>query len=124
LKPLAILLLLTAIPARADSVAVLQIEAGADRLGIAAEQITSVRITSPLLLPAIEVALTPEMRAPVAKLTAAHVGEELVISICGTVLMRPVLRDPITGGTFMLTAEDGDDAHRLARLLQSKDCPH
>ena len=60
--------------------------------------------------------------APLATLTGAHVGEDLVILVCGTEVMRPVLQEALTSGTFMLSTSDGPDAQRVAKHLDTRDC--
>ncbi len=117
---IALLIALLPLPALADAT-VLEIAAGPDSIAVTAGQIASVTVTGPAL-PAISVVLTPEMRAPVETLTRAHVGEELILSVCGEDLIRPILRDPITSAEFMLSVAEAAEAKRIAALLASSDC--
>lgn len=116
-----ILLALLPLPAFAD-IAVMDIIAGPDQLSVFAAEIAKVAVTGPAAAPAVSVVLIPAMDAPVEALTRAHVGEELLIAVCGEEVMRPILRDPIREARFMLTARDAAEARRIAGLLASPGC--
>lgn len=67
--------------------------------------------------------LVDDLTAPLAALTAAHIGEERVILVCGEAVMRPVLREALTTAKFALSVSDGDEAHHVEGLLKAKTCP-
>ncbi len=121
MKRLLLMFLLLASPALAQDV-VLQIAAGPDHVDVAQGQIGVVRIEGPLDLPAVHVILKPDLDAAVAALTRAHLGEVLVIRVCGEVVMQPTLRDALPRADFMLSVKDGTEAHRIVRLLSSPGC--
>ena len=72
--------------------------------------------------PAITVKLRPEKAAEFADLTSQSIGKAVTVLVCGEVVVEPVIRDTIDGGTILLTGHLGriDDATFMQ--LQSGGC--
>jgi preprotein translocase subunit SecD len=52
---------------------------------------------------ALHLQLAPFYAADLSQLTGAHVGETLVVELCGYKVMEPVIRDRISGGSVVIT---------------------
>ena len=94
----------------AGPVPLLRIEAGTDVLEAGAAQILSVQVQT--RGPAVVVTLDAGLRQALTALTSAHVGEALVLTVCGREVSRPLLYQPLTGGAFAI------QQHDLASILQ------
>lgn len=71
--------------------------------------------------PQIVVTFTPDAGARFEAYTAAHVGERLAIVLDGVVLMAPLIREKIAGGTIAISMgqDNTEDPQKLARRLRS-----
>jgi preprotein translocase subunit SecD len=71
----------------------------------------------------ISVRLRASSAAAFAKLTTSMVGEQLVVSLCGNELLRPVVREPLVGGQAIINMPDIQHAIAVAEVLQGEaDC--
>ena len=122
MKVLAVAVALLTPPPAVAEVAVMEIVAGADRLAFTADQISAER-TIGRDVPEVLVALQADMARQMAAMTARHIGEELVIRVCGEEVMRPVLMEPIVRGRLMISVASDAEAQRVAVLLQTPECP-
>jgi preprotein translocase subunit SecD len=72
---------------------------------------------------ALHLQLAPFWAAELSELTADHIGETLVIELCGVKVMEPVIRDRITGGGVMVTGDWTEPQLRtLAQRITRGDC--
>jgi preprotein translocase subunit SecD len=104
----------------AEPVPLLRIEAGTDVLEAGAAQILSVQVQTQG--PAVVVTLDAGLRQALTALTSAHVGEALVLTVCGREVSRPLLYQPVTGGAFAIQQQDLASIQHLAAVLRAKDC--
>jgi preprotein translocase subunit SecD len=73
-------------------------------------------------MPVIYVTLSPSGRAKLAKITQANVGKELPLLIGSRVLTKPVVREPILGGTLQISGMASvEEAKALAKAISGKD---
>ena len=72
---------------------------------IPAEQIASVvaRIGEFTGTPVIVLELSTEGAELLARVTTAHLNQQMDLAVCGEVLMSPTVREPITGGSLLLS---------------------
>ena len=72
---------------------------------IPAEQIASVvaRTGEFTRTPVIVLELSTEGAELLARVTTAHLNQQLDLAVCGDVLMSPTVREPITGGSLLLS---------------------
>lgn len=73
-------------------------------------------------IPAIYVTLSPAGTAKLAKVTQANIGKELPLQIGDRILMKPVVREPILGGTLQISGvATAEEAKLLAKAMSGKD---
>ena len=53
--------------------------------------------------PVVELELSAEGAALLAQVTTAHLNQQLDLAVCGDVLMSPTVREPITGGSLLIS---------------------
>jgi preprotein translocase subunit SecD len=70
--------------------------------------------------PLVTFRLSEASRTAFANFTAQHVGEKIDIRVDGNSMMKPVIREPITGGVGQILATSRDGARQLAERLKSK----
>jgi preprotein translocase subunit SecD len=70
--------------------------------------------------PMVSFRLSESSRKAFADFTARHLGQKIDIRIDGKSVMKPVIREPITGGAGQITASSPDEARQLAEQLASK----
>lgn len=69
--------------------------------------------------PVVNVTLAPESARAFGAFTLANVGKRIEVRVDGTVVTAPVIREPIAGGTIMISGSmTADDAGRLAMRLR------
>ena len=69
--------------------------------------------------PVITVVMTPACGRAFTDLTARNVGKAFEFRIDGRAVMKPVIREPILGGTALISGVDADEARALAERLSS-----
>jgi preprotein translocase subunit SecD len=67
--------------------------------------------------PVLNIRLADESVKPFAALSQAHVGYPVEMRIDGKSVAKPVMREPITGGTFQISVDSIDEARSLANKL-------
>lgn len=68
--------------------------------------------------------LTDEARAAFADVTTEYLGHSIALVVDGVVLMKPSIREPITGGSMLISGDfDQEAAVRLAAMLNSGSLP-
>ena len=72
--------------------------------------------------PAITLKLRPEKAAEFADLTSQSIGKVVTVLVCGEVVVEPVIRDTIFGGTILLTGSLGHVDEAMFTQLQSGSC--
>ena len=55
--------------------------------------------------------------------TAARVGQDVPVSLCGEELVRPRLMEAIPGGEVLIPRDSPAEARTLAARLGAADCP-
>jgi preprotein translocase subunit SecD len=96
--------------------------AGADRLDVPAGAVSAKAVDN-TAQPAIELALDAETARAFARLTGAHIGEPVEISVCGAVAMRPLVHEAIPGGRAVIVADlTPRQAADVARRINSGNC--
>lgn len=121
----AVALLALAGPAAADPVATFRIEAELAAVGQApaVEAMPGdIRALDRLDGPALGLTLHPRLDAAVADLTRGRVGQRLIFSVCGRVVMEPILSDEITVASFLLTADDPAFLREVEAALRAPSC--
>ena len=68
----------------------------------------------------VSVRLSANSAAAFAKLTAKMVGKQLVVSLCGNELLRPVVREPLVSGSAIINMPDIQHATAVAKVLQGE----
>ena len=117
----ALLTLGLACPARAEP-PLLSIKIGLDHLDVTAAQITSVAERSDLRGPIVFVQLNPSLQTPLSDLSAVHIGDLVVLRVCGDVVEQGLLRERLTSAAIAITAITAQTARHLAAVLAAKDC--
>lgn len=95
-------------------------------IDIAPEQLLVVRVnTVEDQVPGVFIALGHEASAWLAETATAHLGEEMAVSVCGQVVLSPVIQTPITGGELVIGGRStSDEAEESARLIAGQTpCP-
>ncbi|MCW5747632.1 MAG: hypothetical protein KIT36_15705 [Alphaproteobacteria bacterium] len=70
--------------------------------------------------PHVEVRLSGAAAERLRDFTTAHVGKVIDIRVDGRVISRPMIREPIAGGTFVITGRlTGDDARAMAAAFRA-----
>ena len=96
------------------------------QIDIAPEQLRVVRVIGGQgQPPEVFIALGPDAAGWLAETTTAYLGEDMAISVCGEVVLSPVIQTPITGGEVVISGGDtAEDAEDLARLIAGQaPCP-
>jgi preprotein translocase subunit SecD len=70
--------------------------------------------------PLVTFRLAETGRKAFADFSARHVGQKIDMRVDGKSVMKPVIREPITGGVGQITASNPDEARQLADRLASK----
>lgn len=95
--------------------AVLEILDPLGRVALTGADLRDARVgLDPFNQPAIDIEFTPEGAEKFARLTSMYVGEVIPHLLDGEVLVAPVIRQPITGGTGQIT---GNFTHEEARNI-------
>ena len=68
----------------------------------------------------LTVRLAESSRQAFADLTKAHVGQAVDVKIDGKSVIKPIIREPITGGVIAITVVTIDEGRQLAARLSSK----
>ena len=121
----AVVLLAMAMPAAAEPVASFRIEAELAAVGQAPAieaMPGDIEALNQHAGPALEVTLHPRFDAAVADLTRGRTGQRLIISVCGQVVMEPLLREEIPIASFLLTADDPDFLREVEAALRAPSC--
>ncbi|MBN2800832.1 MAG: hypothetical protein JXX28_16975 [Deltaproteobacteria bacterium] len=69
-------------------------------------------------LPVVTVELSPGAAARFAQLTAAHVDQRVALAVDGAVILAPVVRGAVEGGTLSLSLGVGATEAQAARLAE------
>jgi len=93
--------LAAASPALAD-MPVLELRAGAGVVAATAEDILGA-VATEYPVPSLSLRFKAGIAREISMLTGANIGEEAQLSICGKVLMRPIIRERIAGGSLVVT---------------------
>ena len=117
----ALLTLGLACPARADP-SLLSIEIGLDHLDVTAAQITTVAERNDLRGPIVFVQLDPSLQTPLSDLSAVHIGDLVILKVCGAEVEQGLLREQLTSAAIAITAISETTARHLAAVLAAKDC--
>lgn len=71
--------------------------------------------------PTIEITMTDQGAAKLAKLSAAHLGKPLAMMVDGKVLFAPIVRSKIADGKVMVTGNfSKEEAVRIAKVIHGK----
>ena len=68
----------------------------------------------------LTIRLAEGSRQAFADFSKAHVGQKIEVRIDGNSVMKPVLREPITGGVISVNALSLEEAQQLGARLSSK----
>jgi len=68
----------------------------------------------------VEYRLSEASRKAFADFSARHVGEKIDMRIDGKSMMKPIIREPITGDVGQIIASSPEEARRVADRLVSK----
>jgi preprotein translocase subunit SecD len=72
--------------------------------------------------PVILVTFGPKGTKKLAQVTKANVGKPMSLAIGTRLLMKPVVREPILGGTIQISGiAMVEEAHQLAKQMSGKD---
>jgi preprotein translocase subunit SecD len=72
--------------------------------------------------PVIYVTLSRTGSAKLAKVTRTNIGKELPLRIGSRILTKPIVREPILGGTLQISGLTSlEEAQKLAKLMSGKD---
>lgn len=120
-------LCLLATPALAEPAAILRIEAALAAPGLApgidagAKDIIKIE-RIPGNGPTLLIELDPSFDAALSDLTKDRAGQRLIISVCDRVVMEPLLGEPLTEATLVLTAYDPEFLAGVEDSLRSATC--
>lgn len=68
--------------------------------------------------PQIGLTLTEEASDAFGRITSAHVGDRMDLSVCGDVVMSPVIRSPILGGQIVVSGNfTVEETETYARII-------
>jgi preprotein translocase subunit SecD len=70
--------------------------------------------------PLVSFRMSEVSRKAFADFTSQHVNEKIDIRVDGNSVMKPVIREPITGGTGQILTTSADAARQLAERLKAK----
>ncbi|SIO32361.1 hypothetical protein [Vannielia litorea] len=102
---------------------VLAFAAGADVVLATAGDIESVAIMESFP-PGLSIGISPDLSERLGGLTAAHVGEEVVLSICDEEVARPRIAEPIQGRNVVISQVAPEKAEGFAAVLGGEaSCP-
>ncbi len=84
--------------------AVVALQVGEDDFIIHPDQVASVQalVDERTRAPHVLLILTADAAQRFGQITAAHIGDPMDLSVCGDVLMSPVIQEAITGGQIMI----------------------
>lgn len=102
--------------------AMLTLQTPHDRFEAAAAQILSVEVRTTGDFPEVLVTLNPALQPGLTAFSQRHVGEVILVRVCGLVVSAPSLRAPIRTTEFAISAAELPDARSLAARLAAKDC--
>jgi preprotein translocase subunit SecD len=71
--------------------------------------------------PILTITLTPASQQAFGRLTAANVGRKAEMRIDGKVVLAPIIREPILGGTLQISGRELGDVRALASRLSIGD---
>ena len=120
-RPAILLTQLIATQALADP-SLLSIEIGLDHLDVTAAQITTVAERNDLRGPIVFVQLDPSLQTPLSDLSAVHIGDLVILKVCGVEVEQGLLRERLTSAAIAITAISETTARHLAAVLAAKDC--
>jgi preprotein translocase subunit SecD len=69
--------------------------------------------------PVLTIRLADESKQSFAAFSQAHVGQMIDTRIDGKTVLKPVMREPIPGGSLQVTMDSVEEARRLADRLSS-----
>ncbi|NNE81677.1 MAG: hypothetical protein HKN18_15530 [Silicimonas sp.] len=118
---LVLLALLFALPA---SAADLVFEGGGERLVVPGERLVEISAARDYNgNDVVEFLFAPKDAAALHDLTKTLLGQQLDVVVCGEVLIRPTIMEPIAGGRGQISMPDQEAAQALAARLQGDaDC--
>ena len=114
-------------PALADSPATLRIEAALAAVG----QAPGIDATSADIIalerddsqgPSLAVTLHPGFGQAMAELTANRAGQRLIISVCGRIVLEPLLQEPILNASILITSDDPESLDEVEAALRTGSC--
>jgi len=70
--------------------------------------------------PVVTFRMSEASRKVFADFTAQHLNEKIDIRVDGNSVMKPVIREPITGGTGQILATSVDAARQLTERLKAR----
>jgi preprotein translocase subunit SecD len=68
----------------------------------------------------VTIRLTDDSRRHFAEFTQANLGQPIDVRVDGKSMMRPVVREPITGGAFQIPMDRPEDAAPLAARFNNR----
>jgi preprotein translocase subunit SecD len=72
--------------------------------------------------PVVLATFTPAGAQKLAQITKANVGKPLPLAIGARVLMKPIVREPILGGTIQISGiASVEEARALAKIISGKE---
>lgn len=86
---------------------VIELRVEGDALSLAPAQVLSVQpdVNAQTGAPQIGLTLTREAAEAFGRITSLHVGDRMDLSVCGDILMTPVIREPILGGQIVISGD-------------------
>ena len=114
-------------PALADSPATLRIEAALAAVG----QAPGIDATSADIValergdsqgPSLAVTLHPGFGQAMEELTANRAGQRLIISVCGRIVLEPLLQEPILNASILITSDDPESLDEVEAALRTGSC--
>ena len=68
----------------------------------------------------VDIRLTDDSRRALADFTRANLGQKIDLRIDGDSLIKPIVREPITGGVVQIPIDNPAEAARLAVRLNNR----
>jgi preprotein translocase subunit SecD len=68
---------------------------------------------------AVKIDMTPDSAGAFRDFTTASVGRQTQLVVDGKVISEPVIREPIMGGSVMISVDTATEAQSLARQLSA-----
>ncbi|MEX0970477.1 MAG: hypothetical protein WD046_08560 [Paracoccaceae bacterium] len=116
------LALAMATPALADT-PVLELRVGSVAIVAAPDDLSGVEIVDSYQ-PGLMLQFGPDLARQIAKLTGENIGQEAQLAVCGTVLLRLVIRERIAGGSILVAPVPAEKLQAyLAALTGQMPCP-